>query len=128
MKIFVSHSSSYDYVNKLYKPLQKSQINKDHKIFLLHEDRKDVLTKDIIKKSDVIVAEVSFPSTGQGIELGWANLYNIPIICCYQYASKPSGSLKYLAKDFIIYKNKDQMIEKLAIALEKLNNFSDRSS
>lgn len=104
MKIFVSHSSGFDYENELYKPLRNSTINNNHEIFLPHEDGRDVLTKDVIKKSDVVIAEVSFPSTGQGIELGWANVFNVPIICVNQKNSKPSDSLKYLTENLEIAK------------------------
>jgi len=119
MKVFVSHSSGCDFINNLYKPLRSSQINKDHKIFLPHENNKNVLTKDIIKNSDVVIAEVSYSSTGQGIELGWANIFNIPIICIYQNTTKPSGSLKYITKTIVTYKDAEEMIKKLTDALDR---------
>jgi hypothetical protein len=64
--------------------------------------------------TDLILAEVSEPATGQGIELGWANMLNIPIICLYKnnmqiphkepYKAKPySSSLKEVSSQFIFY-------------------------
>lgn len=119
MRIFVSHSNSYDFVNNLYKPLRSSQLNKDHEIFLPHENNKSVETKDVIRNSDFVVAEVSFPSTGQGIELGWANLLNIPIVCMYKNNARFSGSLKYITETFISYKDTEDMLRKLIDTLSK---------
>ena len=78
MKIFVSHSSSYDFRNELYKPL-KEAFGSKHELFLPHES-KPSRTEEIIKESDIIMAEVSYPSTGQGIELGWASCHGKRII------------------------------------------------
>ncbi len=121
MNIFVTHSSNFDFKNELYIPLRKSELNNLHTIFLPHEEENDeVLTKDNIKKSDIVLAEVSFPSTGQGIELGWANTYQIPIICIYKRNSKISGSLNLLTDKFIIYDNSEDMINKLISSLKEV--------
>lgn len=75
MKIYVSHTSSYDYTNQLYTPLRLSKLNSRHEIFLPHEPNEvPINTKAIIEACDIVLAEVSYPSTGQGIELGWANI------------------------------------------------------
>jgi len=47
---------------------------KNHEIILPH-DKRNLISKDIIKKCNLFIAEVSFPSTGLGIELGWANIF-----------------------------------------------------
>lgn len=114
MNIFITHSRGYDFRNELYLPLRNSELSALHSIFLPHESEKsEIVTKDIIKKSDVIVAEVSFPSTGQGIELGWANGYKIPIICIYKRDSHISDSLRNITNRFIVYENKQDMIQQL---------------
>lgn len=41
------------------------------------------MTKDIIKTCDLMIAEVSLPATGLGIELGWAKAFKVPILCMY---------------------------------------------
>jgi len=56
---------------------------------------------------------VSFPSLGEGVELGWADSFNIPIICIYRKGNKPSGSLKTLTKTIIPYSSATDMISKL---------------
>ena len=114
MKIFVSHSTKYDFENELYAPLRQSDLNKTNEIILPHENGQDVLTKDIIKDCNLVVAEVSYPSTGQGIELGWADVFKIPIVCIYKEGSEPSRSLRKITNDFIVYKDSNDMILKLS--------------
>ena len=114
MKIFVAHSSNFDFKNELYIPLRKSELNKKHIIFLPQENGKETIPKEMIKNTDVIIAEVSYASTGQGIELGWADIFKIPIICIYKEGSKYSSSLNKLTNKFIVYKDSDDLIKKLS--------------
>src|SRR4051812_23351151 len=102
MKIYVSHSTAFDYEHELYAPLEESSLNSVHKITLPHkETREPFLTRELFKDQDLIIAEVSFPSTGQGIELGWADSFKLPIICCYKQGNKVSTSLKMITSNFI---------------------------
>lgn len=39
MNIYISHSSKYDYIDKLYQPIKKSNLNKENNFFLPHEDK-----------------------------------------------------------------------------------------
>lgn len=85
MKICVTHSTQWDFINKLYHPIKNSELYMHHDIFFPHDEAtKNVNTKDIIKQSDLVIAEVSLPSVGQGIELGWADFVETPILCIYQ--------------------------------------------
>ena len=71
MRIYISHSSKYDYINKIYNPIKNSDLVKTNTFFLPHEDKNKIVnTKDIISNYDLVIAEVSLPATGQGIELG----------------------------------------------------------
>ena len=112
MKIYISHSSEYDYINKIYNPIKSSNLIKSNIFFLPHED-KIVNTKDIISKCDLVIAEVSLPSTGQGIELGWADYTKTPILCMYEKGTKISSSLKYITNEFIEYDSVEDMIKKI---------------
>ena len=122
MKIFVAHSSNFDFKNELYKPLRESVLNIKHEILLPQEKGKETITKDIIKSLDVFIAETSYPSTGQGIELGWADIFNIPIICIFKEESKISQSLHYVTDNFITYKDTEDMVDRLGMVLKKLSN------
>ncbi len=118
MKIYVSHSREFDFKEGLYKPLEDSALVK-YDFFLPHEDGKDLNTKEEIKNSELVLAEVSFPSTGQGIELGWANILKVPIVCISKTGNKVSGSLQYLTQDFITYTDSKDLISKLDSFLNK---------
>lgn len=108
MRIYISHSRNFDFQNELYTPLKQSNLSKTHEFILPHQDSdKPFNTKELLqnKGCDMVLAEVSFPATGQGIELGWANVFEIPIVCIYKTGSKISGSLKVVCKDFLEYQS-----------------------
>ncbi len=109
MKIYVSHSSGFDFKTELYTPLKESF--SEHDIFLPHEHGDEVIdTKEVIRSSDLVLAEVSYPSTGQGIELGWANDANMPIICIHKAGSNPSSALRIITNKFAGYISSDDLI------------------
>ena len=114
MKILFTHSSSFDYQKELYNPIKESALYKDHKIVLPLQDLGyEGMNKDFLRSCDLLIAEVSYPSTGQGIELGWADALNIPVICFYRRGEKPSHSLKKMTDTMMEYKNPDDLIVKL---------------
>lgn len=117
MKIYISHASKFDYINKLYNPIKESEFFKEHEFIFPHDGDKVINTKEIISKSDLLIAETSLQTTGQGIELGWADYANIPIICIYEKGVEISSSLKFITKDFIEYENIEDMINKIKMKL-----------
>lgn len=121
MKIYISHSSNYDYLNDLYCPLKSSKICKDNEVYFPH-DKEPINTKNIIGTFDLIIAEVSFPTTGQGIELGWADYCNVPILCIYKRGSKISSSLKLVTKNFIEYSDINNMTIQIENFINKNNS------
>ncbi len=115
MKIYVSHSKNFDYKNELYKPLKDSKLPVE--FIFPHEKRSEPFDSKLLLERhgcDYILAEVSTPSTGQGIELGWADVYKIPIVCIYKKGSKPAGSLKVITNTIVEYKNLTDFINKFA--------------
>jgi len=121
MKIYVTHSSSFDYKKELYLPLRKSELNNLHEITLPHEfSMKQFNSKEYLKGCDLVLAEASYPSEGQKIELGWASSYKVPIICLYKKGKKISDSLKTISNVFIEYKSSEDMIQKLTDYLSTL--------
>lgn len=122
MKIYLSHSSNFDYVNDLYQPLKSSSLVHEHQITFPHD--KSTIgshSKDLIAHADLVLAEVSHPSTGQGIELGWADDSSTPILCIYKAGSKISNSLRFITNDFAEYKDQDDMLGKLSAWLATKN-------
>ncbi|GAB4219386.1 MAG: hypothetical protein Fur009_5320 [Candidatus Microgenomates bacterium] len=122
LKIYVPHSSSFDFKNELYLPIRKSALNKLYNFYLPQENGREKITKDLIRSFDLILAEVSYLSTGQGIELGWVSMMNVPIICIYNESKKYSPALYYITNQFVSYKDKDDMIVKIKKTLEFLQN------
>ncbi len=114
MKIYISHSSSYDYTNRLYNPIKNSNLMKEHEIFFPHDDINISLNaRDIISKCDLLIAEASLPTTGQGIEIGWADYAGTTILCVYEKDAKISSALKFITNNFIEYENIEDMINKI---------------
>ena len=114
MNIFISHSSKFDYINKLYNPIKNSDLIKYNTFCFPHDDcNKEIKTEDIISNYDLLIAEVTLPATGQGIELGLAYCSKTPILCIYEKGAKLSSSLRYITNNFIEYENADDMINKI---------------
>lgn len=113
MKIYFGHSKGFDYKNELYKPIRENALNQLHEIIFPHETNKFINSKDIIKNCDLIIAEVTYPATGLGIELGWAEIFNKPVVCFYKKGSKLSGSLKAVTHNFIDYSDSKDLVKKL---------------
>jgi len=61
------------------------------------------LTKQIIEKADLVLVEVSLPSTGSGIELGWANAAGKPIIAFRNSGSTASPALQFVTTEMVEY-------------------------
>lgn len=122
MNIYISHSSGYDYENDIYKPIKESELATLHTFFLPHEPQNlDTDAKTELKHTDVLVAEASLPSTGQGIELAQADAANVPIICFYKTGFKPSGSLRFVTDKIIEYSDIHDMLAKLQTELDQLS-------
>ena len=115
MNIYFSHSSKFNYINKLYNPIKNSNLKESNKFFFPH-DNNIINTKEVISNCDLFIAEVSVPSTGQGIELGWADYTKTPILCIYEKEATISSSLKFITNNFIEYENIEDLIN-------KINNF-----
>jgi len=111
MKLYLSHASNYDYQKELYEPLKKS-IARLHQITFPHDDF-IVNTHEAIKASNVVIAEVSHASTGEGIELGWANAAGVPIVCLFKIGHEYSSSLSFVSDTFIGYSSPEDMVAKL---------------
>ncbi len=121
MKIYVSHPTGVDYKTELYVPLRASELSNNHQLILPHEQTPESLdSKEQIKDCHLVLAEVSSPSTGQGIELGWANAYDVPIVCFHKADKAPSDSLSIISDTFIVYKNTEEMIRKISAYLDTL--------
>lgn len=121
MNIYVSHSSSYDFETELYDPLR--QLSPDHTLYFPHTgENEGSYSKPIISGSDVVLAEVSHSSSGQGIELGWADAMGVPIVCFYRNDATVSKALAIICTEFITYTSTDEMLSLVRARLESMHH------
>lgn len=121
MNIYFSHLRDCNFKELFYDPIKDSEFAKENNIILPHDKNVDFLNvKDLIKdkKIDLIIAEVSYPSTGQGIELGRADDAGIRIICISRKNAKIANSLKLVCDEFLEYEDFSKSIEEI---FSKLN-------
>lgn len=117
MIIYVSHSREFDFKNNLYQPLRTAALP-GLKFILPHETSDAPYPTRALfeqKACDLVLAEVSYPSTGQGIELGWAQMLGIPVICMYKKGTKPSGSLKVVTDRLLEYEKIEDVLKLISI-------------
>ncbi len=117
MKIYISHDRSSDFTNELYIPLREAKLQVE--FIFPHEESDPYNSKELFRSRgcDFVLAETSIPSTGQGIELGWADVFGIPIICFYKNGTKPSRSLQVISKKIIEYHDSSDLVNKLTVEL-----------
>lgn len=119
-RIFVAHSSTLDFQRELYQPIQELSLLSKFDFNLPLLDGVYKTTLDDIKNSDIVIAEVSYASTGMGIELGWANILEKPIIVFAKTGTKISRSLDKVLVQKFLYDSTEDMIMKLSQALEEI--------
>lgn len=120
-KIVITHASALPWKGEFYAAVRASRLYENNDVFLPQEKNKpEQITKERIEHCDLMIAEVSCPSTGQEIELGWADAYHRPIICVHQEKNAVSNSLRFTTSEFISYKDSENLIAQLErLILEK---------
>ncbi len=113
--IYVSHSSKFDYEKGIYRPIKESDLFRQFPFLFPHEvsASEPYPTKALFDSGDcsLVIAEVSYPSTGQGIELAWGKSNGIRICCLFQSGNQPSSSLKCVSETFIEYQGEGAFID-----------------
>ena len=114
MKIYIGHSTDFNYREDLYRPLKSSKLSEEHELVFPHESEDFFNSREFLREEcDLVIAEVSNASTGLGIELGWASLFEVPVICVFRSGSNPSGSLKAITDNFVEYTSVEELVSKL---------------
>ena len=114
MKIVLAHSGNYDYEKELYVPIENSNFLEPHNIVFPHKNQeKRTETREELRDADLFIAEVSYPSTGEGIEIGMATMLGVPILFIHKEDVQPSSSLGFIESETITYGNSEDLIEKL---------------
>lgn len=122
MKIYISHSTSFNYQGELYEPFERMFSSSHELLFPHNKSLAQFQAKELFKTNgcEVVIAEVTLPSIGMGIELGWANMFEIPIICIHKEDSAPSNSLQLITSKFIPYKDISDIQVELNSMLDEL--------
>jgi hypothetical protein len=120
--VYIGHSKNFDFENELYKPVRELELEPDIKIILPHEKGGEhASTKKLFENGcTLFIAEVSHPATGLGIELGYADMLHIPIVCFYKSGSEISNSLQSVTKRFVEYTDSVDLKEKLLKEITRL--------
>jgi len=115
MKIYLAHSTHYDYISELYEPIKKSALAEEHEfIFLFDQKVTPGSTKEIIENCDLVIAEVSYSGIGLGIELGWADAFRKRIICIHKPGQLASKFLGIISSEIYEYSNTEDLITLLS--------------
>jgi hypothetical protein len=120
MRIYVAHPRAINYEEELYAPLEGSSLASMHEFIFPHREAGTSFSSKKLfqnKDCDLVIAEVSIPATGVGIELGWADFCHIPIIAIHKTGTEISGSVKHIAKDVLGYSHVNDLITKLSTVL-----------
>lgn len=114
MKIYCPHATSFDFVTGWYEPLRDLEFTSE--LTLPHESTDEQFASREFLESgecDLVIAEVSYPSLGLGIELGWASMQGVPVVAMYQSGTKPSGAVYAVTDRVIEYKDENDLLDKV---------------
>ncbi len=123
MGIYVAHSRKFDFEAELYGVIRHSSLFEDYDFVFPHEKSSGLFDSNtyLSNSCELVVAEVSFASTGLGIELGWADSFGIPIVCLFKKGEKISSSLKALKKvRFVEYSTVQELILGVKGAIDRV--------
>nr|AIA10569.1 unknown Function [uncultured bacterium] len=112
-----------EFRESLYAVLKSSSIWEQYTFVLPHDENDAPFpTKEFFESEecDVILAEVSYPSTGQGIEIGWADTLHIPLVCLYKKNASISQSLYTVTNKFVEYMDEEDLVKKITRVLDHI--------
>lgn len=118
MNIYIGNQSE-DYKKRLTDALLNSSMAKKHN-FIFSENREhgQFDPKECLQSCEIMVADVSHPTILLGIEMGWADNYDVAIICVCSKGTAISSHLTRMSKDIIIYTDTEDLVEELEWMIE----------
>lgn len=122
MKIYFGHSKQFDYLNELYYPIEKSAILGNETLLFPHKlSKENTNSRRFYGEIDLFIAEVTYPATGLGIELGWVFDEEIPVYCFHKKGTKPSSSILCVTNNIYEYTSTRDMITKIEAIVNNIN-------
>ena len=128
MRIYFAHSKKLDYEKEYYEPIENSKLLKQHELIFPHKVARDsYYSRDFYRGLDLVIAEVSYPGTGLGIEIGWIYDDKTPLYCLHKKGMVSSLSLRSATENIIEYDSIQEMVDIIEdiIKNEKLSNNID---
>ncbi len=122
MKIYVAHSTNSDYINDIYKPIKAANELKMYEIIFPHEEDNYLHARDYYNDFSLAICEISNPSTGLGIELGFLYDSKVPIYCFYKHGKDYSKSIAAITDNIYEYSDTVDFVKKVKIAIERGSN------
>lgn len=120
MQIYIGHSSDIDFQTELYEPIRNAEFYHDHAFIFPHDQGTTIFNpKSLYSSLDLFVAEVSKPSTGLGIELGWCEAAGVKVVCVYKKGCSPSKALNAVSNNIYEYSTQEQLIEIIGSMIKK---------
>ncbi len=121
MTYYAAHSREFDFQNEWYAPLRRVGEELGVTFVFPHETTDAATnTKERMTAYNAIVAEVSYPSTGLGIELGWAETLGLPIyLVCRESAFISRSVLSLTGHTLITHSDQNDLVAKLVSALHR---------
>ncbi len=121
MKIYLAHSRNFNYEEELYKPLRASKHIPQENFILPHENLKHAHnSRDFYRDLDLMIAEVSYPATGLGIEMGWAYDDKIPLVAIHKTDAKVSGSIHVVTDQIYEYTNSQDLVDLVTTLIQQV--------
>lgn len=121
MKIYIGHSTDLEYRKKLYQPLKNSSLGREYEMIFPHDSEEFFNSREFLKKKcDLFVADVSKPSTGLGIELGWADIFEVTVLSICQEGNEPSSALEAVTGDVTEYRSGKELVETVENKVRKI--------
>ncbi len=120
-QIYIAPSTKYDFQRELYQPLKDSTLPETYDLFYPHDKTGNPTnSRELIKNYWAVVAEISYPSTGAGIEIGWADAFEVPLIFIHQEDFEPSSYYYDMTEHVLSYEDSEEMVNKLMYSLRSI--------
>ncbi len=126
MNIYVAHSTAFNFKKELYEPLKNSVLASRHNFVFPHENSLELFdSKSFLEnKCGLMIAEVSYPSTGVGIEVGWANIFGVKVLAIHKKGTAPSSSVKVVTDKIIEYVSAEDLTKTVGEIIESFKKSS----
>lgn len=122
MRIRIGHSTAYDFKTQLYAPLRTLALPEGTALSLPHEygAAGDCTRAYFAEGCDLFLAEVSYPSTGLGMEIAYAAVADVPIVFVHRKDCRPSSSLRRVSESFFAYADESELKQQLQLLVVQL--------